>query len=138
MALLARAQLEAQNLERELLEMLSDYLAVAIRNSRLYGEVAETKQHLERLILSAGDAAHRHEALDWLCRHYWRPIYAYLRRRGNDPSSSQDLTQGFFAISRTCSHRSVIAVSGPESRSVGNVAALTLSWLTKSYSAAKS
>jgi PAS domain S-box-containing protein len=42
--------------ERELLEMLSDYLAVAIRNSRLYGEVAETKQHLEQLIRSAGDA----------------------------------------------------------------------------------
>jgi PAS domain S-box-containing protein len=42
--------------ERDLLEMLSDYLAVAIRNSRLYGEVAETKQYLEQLILSAGDA----------------------------------------------------------------------------------
>jgi PAS domain S-box-containing protein len=42
--------------ERELLEMLSDYLAVAIRNSRLYGEVAETKQSLEQLIRSAGDA----------------------------------------------------------------------------------
>jgi PAS domain S-box-containing protein len=42
--------------ERELLEMLSDYLVVAIRNSRLYGEVAETKQYLEQLILSAGDA----------------------------------------------------------------------------------
>ena len=42
--------------ERELLEMLSDYLAVAIRNSRLYGEVAETKRYLEQLIRSAGDA----------------------------------------------------------------------------------
>jgi PAS domain S-box-containing protein len=42
--------------ERELLEMLSDYLAVAIRNARLYGEVAETKQYLEQLIRSAGDA----------------------------------------------------------------------------------
>ncbi len=42
--------------ERELLEMLSEYLAVAIRNSRLYGEVAETKQSLEQLIRSAGEA----------------------------------------------------------------------------------
>ena len=42
--------------ERELLEMLSDYLAVAIRNSSLYGEVEETKQHLEQVIRSAGDA----------------------------------------------------------------------------------
>jgi PAS domain S-box-containing protein len=42
--------------ERELLEMLSESLALAIRNSRLYGEVAETKQSLEQLIRSAGDA----------------------------------------------------------------------------------
>ena len=41
--------------ERELLEMLSDYLAVAIRNSRLYGQVADTKRSLEQLIQSAGD-----------------------------------------------------------------------------------
>jgi PAS domain S-box-containing protein len=42
--------------ERELLEMLSDYVAVAIRNSRLYGQVEETKRSLEQLIHSAGDA----------------------------------------------------------------------------------
>ncbi len=42
--------------ERELLEMLSEYLAIAIHNSRLYGEVAETKQSLEQLIRSAGEA----------------------------------------------------------------------------------
>ena len=42
--------------ERELLEMLSEYLAVAIRNSRLYGENEDKKQSLERIISSAGDA----------------------------------------------------------------------------------
>ena len=42
--------------ERELLEMLAEYLAVALRNSRLYGQIAETKQSLEQLIASAGDA----------------------------------------------------------------------------------
>jgi len=42
--------------ERELLEMLSEYLAITIRNSRLYGEIAETKRSLEQLIRSAGDA----------------------------------------------------------------------------------
>ncbi|PWU23662.1 MAG: hypothetical protein C5B48_08185 [Candidatus Rokuibacteriota bacterium] len=42
--------------ERELLEMLSEYLAVAIRNSRLYGEVAEREQSLEQIIRSAPDA----------------------------------------------------------------------------------
>ncbi len=42
--------------ERELLEMISEYVAIAIRNSRLYGAIAETKRSLEQLIESAGDA----------------------------------------------------------------------------------
>ena len=42
--------------ERELLEMLSEYLAIALRNSRLYGEIADTKQLLEQTIASAGEA----------------------------------------------------------------------------------
>jgi len=42
--------------ERELLEMLSEYLAIALRNSRLYGEINDTKRSLEKLIDSAGDA----------------------------------------------------------------------------------
>lgn len=42
--------------ERELLEMLAEYLAVAVRNSRLYTEIATTKRSLEHLIASAGDA----------------------------------------------------------------------------------
>ena len=35
--------------ERELLEMLSEYLAIALRNSHLYGEIADTKRSLEQL-----------------------------------------------------------------------------------------
>jgi PAS domain S-box-containing protein len=42
--------------ERELLEMLSEYLAIALRNSHLYGEIADTKRSLEQVIASAGDA----------------------------------------------------------------------------------
>jgi PAS domain S-box-containing protein len=42
--------------ERELLEMLSEYLAIALRNSRLYGEINDTKRSLEKLIDSAPDA----------------------------------------------------------------------------------
>ena len=41
--------------ERELLEMLSEYLAIALRNSQLYGEIADTKRSLEQLIASAGE-----------------------------------------------------------------------------------
>lgn len=37
------------------------------------------------------------EALAELCRCYWYPLYAYVRRRGHDPHEAQDLTQEFFA-----------------------------------------
>jgi RNA polymerase sigma-70 factor (ECF subfamily) len=36
------------------------------------------------------------EALEKLCQTYWYPLYAYVRRRGNDPHKAQDLTQEFF------------------------------------------
>jgi RNA polymerase sigma-70 factor (ECF subfamily) len=36
-------------------------------------------------------------ALAELCRAYWYPVYAYVRRRGHDHDRAQDLTQEFFA-----------------------------------------
>jgi DNA-directed RNA polymerase specialized sigma24 family protein len=36
-------------------------------------------------------------ALDRLCRAYWYPLYAYVRRQGYGPADAQDLTQEFFA-----------------------------------------
>lgn len=49
------------------------------------------------IVLAAGrgdDSAAR-EALAELCRLYWYPLYAYVRRRGHDASEAQDLTQAF-------------------------------------------
>src|SRR5215471_9926683 len=40
--------------------------------------------------------ARAHTAMGELCRIYWRPIYAYLRRSGYDTHDAQDLTQSFF------------------------------------------
>lgn len=37
------------------------------------------------------------EALSDLCRSYWRPLYAFVRRRGHSASDAEDLVQGFFA-----------------------------------------
>ena len=34
-------------------------------------------------------------ALERLCRTYWYPLYAYLRRKGHDSHRAQDLTQEF-------------------------------------------
>ena len=36
-------------------------------------------------------------ALEHLCRIYWYPIYAFIRRRGSDHHHAEDLTQAFFA-----------------------------------------
>jgi RNA polymerase sigma factor (sigma-70 family) len=36
-------------------------------------------------------------ALEQLCRVYWYPLYAYVRRRGHSAEDAQDLTQEFFA-----------------------------------------
>jgi RNA polymerase sigma factor (sigma-70 family) len=36
-------------------------------------------------------------ALEAICRAYWYPLYAYVRRCGNPPHDAQDLTQEFFA-----------------------------------------
>jgi RNA polymerase sigma factor (sigma-70 family) len=38
-------------------------------------------------------AAHAMEAM---CKSYWYPIYAFLRRSGHDKQSAEDLTQAFF------------------------------------------
>jgi RNA polymerase sigma factor (sigma-70 family) len=37
------------------------------------------------------------EALSQLCRDYWYPLYAFVRRRGYSHEDAQDLTQEFFA-----------------------------------------
>ena len=45
----------------------------------------------------AGDDAQRRQALEDLCRAYWYPLYAFLRRTGRGVEDAQDLTQDFFA-----------------------------------------
>ena len=43
------------------------------------------------------DAPHNEKALASLCRKYWYPLYAFLRRKGTSSHDAEDLTQGFFA-----------------------------------------
>jgi len=35
-------------------------------------------------------------ALETICRAYWYPLYAFVRRSGQSPHDAQDLTQEFF------------------------------------------
>ena len=50
------------------------------------------------IVVAAGspDSPRYREALETLCREYWFPLCAFLRRRGYDPDRAQDYTQGFF------------------------------------------
>lgn len=51
------------------------------------------------LILAAREAGApgARAALDELCQTYWQPLYSFIRHRGHDPHSAEDLTQEFFA-----------------------------------------
>jgi hypothetical protein len=51
------------------------------------------------VVLAAGDgdSPQAGAALEQLCRTYWYPLYAHVRRRGHDADQARDLTQGFFA-----------------------------------------
>jgi len=51
------------------------------------------------LVAAAGrkSDAEARSALEELCRTYWYPLYAHVRRRGHSKEDAEDLTQAFFA-----------------------------------------
>ncbi|MCC8180696.1 MAG: hypothetical protein LIP23_07290 [Planctomycetes bacterium] len=53
------------------------------------------------VVLGAQDAeggrADREKCLSYLCRHYWKPVYYYIRRRGLSHEDAIDMTQDYFA-----------------------------------------
>jgi RNA polymerase sigma factor (sigma-70 family) len=50
------------------------------------------------LAARAGASTDVDAALERLCRTYWWPLYAFVRRRGHEAHDAQDLTQEFFAL----------------------------------------
>lgn len=57
-----------------------------------------TTTHWSVVLLAADPACpEAHEALERLCRTYWYPVYAFVRRQKYSPEDAEDLTQGFFA-----------------------------------------
>ena len=61
------------------------------------GGFAFTTTHWSVVLEAQGESPAAQEALEKLCRTYWRPIFAFLRRQGLQPDEAEDITQGFFS-----------------------------------------
>ena len=61
------------------------------------GGIAFTTTQWSVVLEAQGESPAAQQALEKLCRTYWRPIFAFLRRQGIPPAEAEDITQGFFA-----------------------------------------
>jgi RNA polymerase sigma factor (sigma-70 family) len=62
-----------------------------------HGGTAFTTTHWSVVLEAQGESPAAQKALEKLCRTYWRPIFAFLRRQGLSSAEAEDITQGFFA-----------------------------------------
>jgi RNA polymerase sigma-70 factor (ECF subfamily) len=70
----------------------------AIGESAHPGPALFATTHWSVVLEAQGPTPAAQEALEKLCRTYWRPIYAFVRRQGARVEDAEDLTQGFFAL----------------------------------------
>lgn len=66
------------------------------------------------MLTAQGDSPAAEAALAKLCRTYWLPIYAFVRRQGARPEDAEDLTQAFFV--HLMEHRGLSAVRKEKGR----------------------
>jgi RNA polymerase sigma factor (sigma-70 family) len=78
------------------------------------GPVAFATTHWSVVLEAQSESPAAQEALEKLCRIYWRPIYSFARRQGIRPEEAQDITQGFFA--QLLERRSLSAVRKEKGR----------------------
>src|SRR6187431_1640440 len=62
-------------------------------------------------VAGRGEPGEATQALEALCRTYWPPLYAYVRRQGCPPHDAQDIVQDFLAH---LLRRNDLAAVGPE------------------------
>jgi hypothetical protein len=70
----------------------------AIGGNAYHSPAAFTTTDWSVVLEAQGESPAAQEALEKLCRTYWRPIYSFVRRQGVGPAEAEDLTQGFFAL----------------------------------------
>jgi DNA-directed RNA polymerase specialized sigma24 family protein len=62
------------------------------------GPIAFTTTHWSVVLEAQGQSPAAQEALEKLCRTYWRPAYGFITRQGIRTQEAEDLTQGFFSL----------------------------------------
>lgn len=71
--------------------------------------------HWSLIVAARGPAApEARAALAQLCRSYWYPLYAFIRRQGHGADAAQDLTQEFFT--RLLEHDFLAAIDRDKGR----------------------
>ncbi len=70
----------------------------AIGGNADHGAWAFNTTHWSVVLEAQGESPAAQEALEKLCRTYWRPTFSFVRRHGTRPEDAEDLTQSFFAL----------------------------------------
>ena len=78
------------------------------------GAAQFTSTHWSVVVEAQGESPAAEEALEKLCRTYWRPIYSFILRQAVGPEAAEDITQGFFAD--LLEHKSLTAVRKEKGR----------------------
>ena len=73
-----------------------------------------TTTHWSVVLKAQTESPAAQDALEKLCRAYWRPIYSFVQRQGIGPEEAKDITQGFFAD--LLEHKSLTAVRREKGR----------------------
>ena len=73
-----------------------DVSSLSAAGSESRGGIAFTTTQWSVVREAQGESPEAQQALEKLCRVYWRPIYSFVRRQGIGPEEAEDLTQGFF------------------------------------------
>jgi RNA polymerase sigma-70 factor (ECF subfamily) len=89
----------AGNLEPHFTRQSPTLLADLARNDSIAPGAREFQTTRWSVVLAAQQHAEMpraREAMAALCKEYWYPLYAFVRRRGHAPHDAQDATQAFF------------------------------------------
>jgi len=73
-----------------------------------------TTTHWSVVLDAQGESPAAQEALEKLCRIYWRPIYSFVQRQAIPPEEAEDVTQAFFVD--LLEHKSLTAVRKEKGR----------------------